>query len=407
MVSATMCWRFLHSARGLLLLVLSVYLAASPAAADELELRWSNDEIRWAQPVTLEVTARNPTGLTVEGGITISFSSQVLVLDQSPGSRVYFPGSELMRAGHDRTIRSRDVMVETWYSRWPPRAQAKAWVTFFPVRSGLLTVKTRAAWIRSIVRRSVTNAPRYSDCTDQQGYPTICRYVRVHESPATLEALREAVGGRLAWDSRTFSYLQLLLLRPTDERALAYFGIELDANARRYLEQYVPVLRSKLREPRLRDHPKLLHYLLRVVRNPLDSEALIFLGFEDKSPPEPEDPRQAQINEVKNYLSDLQGGTNLLSLIAAEGDVSFGYSRDPRTIVLEHGGRRYSFRRGSDVVVRMIEGLMKIKPGSKYIYQKEEVSGYSYREVLKILRVGNARKLTHPNVWKLTHPSRG
>ena len=377
--------RFLSNARRLLLSFLAG-LAAWPVTADDLELRWSRDEIRWAQPVTLEITARNPTGRTVEGGITISFSSQVLVLDQSQGSQVYFPGSRIMRAGHERTMRSRDVMVETWYSRWPPRATAKAWVTFFPVRSGMLTVKTRTAWIRSIARRSVTNAPQRSSCIDQQGYPAICRYVKVHESSATLEALREAIGGRLAWDQKTFSYLQRLLLQPTDRRALAYFGIELDASSLRYLEQYVPVLRRKLREPRLRDHPKLLHYLLRVVRNPLDGEALEFLDFNKDSPPESEDPGQTQINESKSYLADLQGGTNLLSLIAAEGDVNFVYSENSWRITLEHQGRRYSFWRGPDVVIRMIERLMEIKPSSRYIHQKEEVSGYSYREVLEILR---------------------
>ena len=371
---------------GLIFLAFLADLVAWPVAAAELELRWSRDEIRWAQPVTLEVTARNPTGLKAEGGITVSFSSQVLVLDQSPGSRVYFPGSEIMRAGHDRTIRSRDLMVETWFRHWSPDAPAKIWVTFFPVRSGLLTVKTRAAWIRSVAERRVTNTPRHSECSDQQGYPTICRFVRVHESPATLEALREAVGRHLAWDARTFSYLQLLVLRPTDQRALAYFGIELNNTSRRYLERYVPALRRRLRDPHLRDHPKLLHYLLRVIRDPLDGEALAFLGFERKRLPEPEDPRQVQINEVKSYLSDLQGGTNLLSLIVAEGDVSFEYSRDPQKIVLKHRGRRYSFQRGPDVVARMIEGLMEIKPWSRYIHRKEEVSGYSYREVLEILR---------------------
>lgn len=369
-----------------LLLALLVHLSAWPVAADELELHWSHGVIHSAQPVTLEVTARNPTDLTSEGSIIFSFSSPVLVLDQSPEAQVRLPGSRIGRMGSRRTISSREVMVETRYRYWQPGARRTVWVTFFPLRSGQLTVKTRTVWIRSLSRRTEVNTPQRSGCSDQQGYPVICRHVWVHESPDTLEALREAVGDRLEWDRKTFEQLQQLILRPTDRRALAYFGIELDDTGRRYLEQYVPVLRRTLRDPHLRDHPKLLHYLLRIVRNPLDGEALAFLGFDNKKPPEPEDPRRAQINEVKSYLSDLQGGTNLLSLITAEGDVSFGYSRDPRTIVLEHGGRRYGFQRGPDVVIRMIEGLMQIKPRSKYIYRKEEVSGYSYREVLRILR---------------------
>ncbi|MDY7091458.1 MAG: hypothetical protein SX243_00650 [Acidobacteriota bacterium] len=277
-------------------------------------------------------------------------------------------------------------MVETWYPNWAPGTRATVWVTFFPVRSGLLTVKTRAAWIRSVTQRRVTNSPQNSGCVDQQGYPSICRHVRVYESPATLEDLREALGGRLAWDTQTFSHLQTLLLQPTDDRALAYFGIQLDATTRHYLERYEPLLRRKLRDPRIRDHPQLLPYLLRVIRNPLDGEALRFLGFESDRPGTPEDLREEHINQVKSYLSDQQGGVNLLSLIAAEKDVTFGSAGDPRAIVLEYGGGRYSFWRGPDIVARIIEALMQIKPHSKYIDRKEEVSGSSYSEVLRSLR---------------------
>ena len=362
-----------------------VGLFVGTSHADELELHWSRDEVQWAQPVTLEITARNPVQRALEGGITISFSSEVLVLDQSPGSRVYFQGSRIMRVGHDSTIRSRDVMVETWFRYWLPNFRQKAWVTFFPVRSGLLTVKTRAAWIRSHSMRSVINVPRRSGCKDQQGYPAVCRSVLVHESPDTLESLREALGERLAWDRSTFKNLQRLLLQPTDRRALAYFGIELDAASRRYLEQYTPVLREKLRNPKVRDHPKLLHYLLRLAKNPYDRSVLVFLGVETTSS-EPEDPREAHISEVKSYLSNLQGGTNLLSLIAAEGDVQFAWSEDPEIILLEYQGRKHAFRRSADVIIQMIEELVRIKPQSRYIHRKEEVSGYSYLEVLKILR---------------------
>ncbi len=368
-----------------ILLGLAMGVFVDPASADEVELRWSRDEIRWAEPVTLEITARNPVERPLEGGITISFSSQVLVLDQSPGSQVYFQGSRIMKVGHESTMRSRDVMVETWFRYWLPNFRRTAWVTFFPVRSGLLTVKTRVAWIRSHSMRSVINAPRRSGCIDQQGYPAICRSVFVYESPDALESLREALGERLAWDRPTFENLQRLLLQPTDRRALAHFGIELEASSRRFLEKYTPVLRERFRNPEIRNHPKLLHFLLRLAKNPYDRDVHVFLGFETAEL-EPEDPKETHISEVESYLSNLQGGTNLLSLIAAEGDMQFGWSQDPGVIFLEYQGHTYSFGRGPDVVVRMIAALIRIKPHSKYIHKKEEVSGYSYLEVLKILR---------------------
>lgn len=342
--------------------------------------------MRSLEPVTLEIEVSNPTVRTVQGGITVSFSDPILVFDQSPGSRVYFPGSEIFRAGHEVTMRSRDVMVETWIGNWPSGESRTAWITFFPVRTGMLTVKTRAAWIRSLDARDVVSLPDRSTCRDQQDYPVRCRFVHVSESLPALAALREALGHRLASDPLTFESLQRLLLRPTDAQALAHFGIRLDARSRRVLETYAPLLRSRLREPDVRNHPRLLALIARLVQDPSDPEALEELGLLDDEVGATVDPHKARIAEIKSYLSEQQGGDNLLSLIAAEGDVHFGYSESSDLIVLGHEGRSYSFPRGPAVVARMIETLIRIKPESKYVHRKEEVSGYSYLEVLRILK---------------------
>ena len=137
---------------------------------------------------------------------------------------------------------------------------------------------------------------------------------------------------------------------------------------------------DRLRDPDIRQSPELGHYLRALLRDPLDRDALRF--FKLLRPAPPEDPVGRHADESRDYLSLLRGGGNLLSLITAEGDITFGYTTDPRRIVLEHRGKRYTFLKGPSIVRDIVEAILRIKPESLFIDEKEPVSGTSYDDLL-------------------------
>ncbi len=369
--------------RILLLLIFSGWTGAA-SADDNLTVRWSRDVVRWGEPVTLEVTSQNQLRRNVQGGITISFSSNVIVTSQDPEARIFYENSSIFGVGHRRTIRSREIMVENWYGNWPAYSRRSLRLTFFPLKTGVMTVKIRTAMIRSLARRDVVNYPGYSACRDQQGYPAECHKILVEESQSFLDNLRRIINTEAARDPVFLRNLQALIRDPHDERALRYFGIDSVIDSKEYLDGYLAAVAKRIKDPSIRDSPYLMTYLKRLINDPLDETALRFFKLLKET--EPLDPCEAHIDSVKSYLSDQQAGTNLLSLLTAERDIHFGCPKDDLLIILVYQGQTYHFQKRPGVVLEIIERIMRIKPHSKFIRQADEVSGYSYKQLRKILR---------------------
>ncbi len=366
-----------------LILLVSPVLASALGADENLRVRWSKGTVRWGEPITLEVTSRNLSYFHVDGGITVSFSSNVIVVRQDPEATIHYENSEVFKVGHREKIRTRDIMVENWYWNWPSRMVKTMRLTFFPIRTGVLRVKVRAAFIRSLHRRDVINHPTASVCRDQQGYPALCYNIFVEESPNLLDNLRRIVNSELANDPAFLRNLQTLINNPYNREALSYFGIASFKDSPQYLESALKAFAARVHDPSIRNSPHLMTYLRRLINNPTDIEALRFFKlYREESP---SDPREEYIDQCKTYLLEQQGGVNLLSLIAAEGDISFGYSPDDRWIEIIYDSQRYRFPRRPGVVLKMVERIMRLKPRSRYINRKEEINGFSYSELRNIL----------------------
>jgi hypothetical protein len=339
--------------------------------------------VRWGEPVTLEVTSENHLGRWVQGGITLSFSANVVVTSHNPETRIYYENSVVYKTGHRQTILSREIMVENWYKSWGPSTRRTLRLTFFPLKTGVMTVKIRTAMIRSLEHRDVVNYPVRSTCQDQQGYPVECHKILIEESENLLVNLRRIINTEVADDPVFLEHLQALIRDPHDKRAQSYFGIESIVDSRQYLNDYLEALAQRIDDPSIRDSPYLMTYLRRLINNPMDEQALRFFKLLKES--EPIDLREAYVDECKSYLGDQQAGPNLLSLLAAEGDIDFGYAQDSTWIVLTYQGRTHEFKKRPEVVLELIEWIMKVKPHSKFIHEKDEISGYSYKQLRKIL----------------------
>ncbi len=374
--------RFRRRRAGALLIWIAPLMLGTSAGADNLRVAWSKETVRWGEPTTLEVSSRNLNGFEVAGGITVSFSSNVIVVRQDSEATLYYENSRVFKVGHRELVRTREIMVENWYKTWPAYAWRTMRLTFFPIKTGVLRVKVRTAQIRSLHPRDVVNYPPASSCKDQQGYSARCFNIFVVESPNLLANLRRIVNTEVAEDPAFLRNLHALIRDPTDPQALEHFGIPRGMNSRGYLKSALGALRDRMRDPSIRNSPELMANLRKLINDPSDVDALRFFRLYQE--PKPVDPRQVYVDRCKAYLDAQQAGSNLLSLMAAEGDISFGYTTDDR-IVIVYRGRSYPFRKRPGVVLEMIEKIMALKPHSEYINKKEEVNCYSYSELRRTL----------------------
>lgn len=364
----------------LLAALLALAASGAPASAQPL-VRLHSDSVIWGEPVTLEVAAESPLAVARQGGITVSFSAPVLVLEASAETAIYYPGDAVFAAGHRRTLRAREVMAESWYTPWPPGAARVLRLRFVPLATGVLRLRARAAIIRSLATREVLNQPAFSACSDQQGYPAHCVHLFVEPAAPVLERMRAELAAAVAADPTTLRRLHAALAAAADPSSRppggtrALLGADLGAAFQAFAE--------RLADPEIRDSPELGDHLRRLLADPLDREALRFFKLLHQTPLA--DPADRRLAAARSYLAALRGGGNLLSLIAAEADIALGDSTDPQSIVLEHQGRPTRFAKGPAIVRDIVEWIIAVKPHSPYVERKEAISGTSYRDLLQAL----------------------
>ncbi len=369
----------------------ALFVLAGPSYGTRLEYELSRNEVKWGEPITITVRSENPLQRTVQGGITLSFSSRVIVVEQDYGvSKLHYEGDPVMKAGEKKTIPVRNIMVENWYRSWGPRSLKTMRVTFFPLKTGVLRITIRAAFFVSVRDYIVRNVPSHSECYDQQGYPAQCRHVFVKGGDDIIENLRSVVNsvGIIGDDEEFLRHLQALIDNPDNRAALQHLGISQVGSSAQYFEKYLEMFRSRMADPEIRDSPRFFEMFRRLINDSSDGEARIFFKLPINSGQvlsARELARQKYINECEDYLTEVSGGAALLSLIGAEGDIYFDgrYGGSRGDIVIAHEGLIYSFKKDSRIVFRMIDKIMEIKPRSKYIYEPDPVSDYSFQSLRK------------------------
>ena len=88
------------------------------AKAKEPRVELQPEMAIWGEPITLTAAVANPLAVQRAGGITVSFSSPVLVLNADAKTTLYYPGDLVYQQRERRNGLARDVMTEAWYPSW-------------------------------------------------------------------------------------------------------------------------------------------------------------------------------------------------------------------------------------------------------------------------------------------------
>jgi len=161
-----------------LFVLLSFYFVNVLGIETDLRVNLDKTEVKSGQAFTLELTVINPLDKTVQGGITVSFSSKVEVVENDKESHLYKIGSKVYCVGHIHCIEpTKEMMVENWYNDWRAGEEKTMNLTLKATETGTLKIYARAAFIENLKKKQVINIPL--DVTDLQGYPAHVRYVSV------------------------------------------------------------------------------------------------------------------------------------------------------------------------------------------------------------------------------------
>ncbi|MEK8017961.1 MAG: hypothetical protein VSS75_013895 [Candidatus Parabeggiatoa sp.] len=161
-----------------LFVLLSFYFVNVLGIETDLIVKLDKTEVKPGQAFTLELTAINPLYKTVPGGITVSFSSEVEVVEKDEESIEYGIGSKVYCVGHISCVEpTKEMMVENWYNQWLSGEEKTMNLTVKATETGTLKIYARAAFIENLKKKQVINIPL--DVTDQQGYPAHVRYLSV------------------------------------------------------------------------------------------------------------------------------------------------------------------------------------------------------------------------------------
>lgn len=309
------------------ILVLLLVLSVNVLGAD-LKVNIDKTEVKWGEVFTLEIEAINPLNKTVQGGITVSFSSNLIITDKNRKSKIYYEGSRVMKNGHISRVITKDIMVENWYKRWHAHAKRTMKLKLFVLKTGTLKVYARAAFMKNIKRKQVINLPRDAAVSDQQDYPVYVKHILVKESPDFLRNFQLIVNNSALIDSPAIlQNIQRLINNPRDKSALRFFGIEDVKDSPDYLMQ----LKKLVKNPKIVNSPYFLYYLKRLINNPSDEKALNFFGVvptdvifaKREKPVKSEEAKRDAID----FISNQRGGENLIALIETEGDIYFLFQK--------------------------------------------------------------------------------
>ena len=350
----------------------------------EVKVNFDKTDVKWGEIFNLEIEAINPLNKTVQGGITVSFSSNLIITDKDRASKIYYEGAKVYKKGHVCCATITDIMVENWYKRWPPNAKKTMRLKLFVLKTGTLKVYARAAFIKSIKRKQVVNLPIDAAVYDQQDYPVYVKHVLVKESPDFLRNFQLIVNNSALIDSPALLHnIQRLINNPRDKSALRFFGIGDVKNSPDYLMQ----LKKLVKNPKIVNSPHFLRYLKRVINNPSDKEALNFFGVDPadialakkRKPVKSEEARQ----DAVDFISNQRGGENLIALIEAEGDIYFFVPISSSTIKIGYYDNYYDFYKNSNIVSEIAKTIVRIKPDSDYVDKPEPMTGTSYRQLIR------------------------
>lgn len=362
--------------------VFILWTMVAVASADKFKVNLDNRQVKWGEAFRISITAANPYDKTVQGGITVSFSSNLIITHKQANTTIYYEGSKVYQKPHICCIHTKDIMVENWYRYWPSKAERTMTLTVFVIKTGTMEIYSRAAFIENIKKKTVTNLPRHSSRVDQQGYPVQVSRVDVARPAGLLEMLRSRLDGSKFTDSQeALRYLQRLIENPHDAGALRYFGIDTFKDS----PQFLATLGNLIRQYNKDIPPDLARCLAALAASDRNvTPVKTFKPVTSRTEKRCKHHGTKAHREADRFLNHIQGGSTLIELISAEKDICYS-SKGTGTIEMTYNHNVYQFRKNKDIVLNMARKITQIKPDSQFIHKKEPFCNYSYTELIDAL----------------------
>ena|ERR1700754_166844 len=336
-------------------------LAAAPvvegATNTNLAIDLSSDHIQWGEEVEVTVSAANSTGMTVAGGIYVSFDDEVLLLEVTGGA-VLRPGDPAFNLAASVSKPVARLMVESWEDAWKPGAQRKVVLRVMPLARERIRVLARATFVGRGQPKKIFISPTSfeSRSLDQTAFPTTVSYVYIARQASLRRTFRRFENRlRQLDDSEQTRFANALASMLEDQGSLnSLIADEGAAGVKQSLLLAAPQIADKLR----RDAPFALENLRCLLVDLSCSRAAVYFGmplavYQERSAEE------VSRLDARTRISNEKGGNELVALLESEG-FSFGQDKSNSVIVVKLQGMTVSVENGRRVVNDLLNKIIPL-----------------------------------------------
>jgi hypothetical protein len=366
------------------LLPAAMFAACETQAAPQLKEMSGSDltievvpgRIKWGEEAEVTIRAVNTTGLTLPGGIYVSFDEDVLVLEVKGGT--------LLRAGATaynlKTSTSPPItrpMVELWERSWAAGTERRIVLTVLPMVRDRIRVRARMTLLEqgNPPQIHVSPGPFESRALDETQFPTRIEYIWVARHAGLRRALRRIERRiRNLDDSEQRRFALALATAMDDPKALTDMLADAVNPDLQSFSQALHAAAPRISERLRRDPVVALDNLRCLMANLGCQSALAYFGV-PLSFFELDRAEQARL-AAKKLIEGEPSGHTLVALLDAEG---FTYRQEKASgvIIIQLGSTALTFGAQGLVVRQMLEQIVAtLGPAAERIH--EEANGLSF-----------------------------
>lgn len=301
----------------------------------DLTIDIAPDSVKWGEETEVTVSAVNTTGLTLGGGLYVSFDEDVLVLEVKDG-KLLRPGDQLFNLKVSDVRPITRPAVESWHQNWRPGTERRVVLTILPIARDRIRVRARLTMLEpgNPPQLHLSPTPLESRSLDETEFPAKIGYVWVARHTGLRRALRRIERRIRDLDEGQQRRFALALAASLDEpKALSDLLADASTPDLKQFSQALQMTAPQISEQLRRDPIVALENLRCLMQSLNCRQALIYFGvpmalFGELSREE------AARREVKTMISNEKGGNELMALLEAAG---FSYRQDKAsgTIVVQ------------------------------------------------------------------------
>lgn len=364
--------------------------AAAAAALEEatntnLSIALSRERVQWGEEVEIVVSAVNSTGMTLSGGIYVSFDDEVLMLDVK-GGNILRPGASAYNLAASTSKPIGRPMAELWEDNWKPGIERKVTLLVMPLARDRIRVLARATFVNPGSPPKIWISPGRTESRslDETAFPTNVGYVLISRQASLRRTFRRFERRmRELNDAEQSRFAAALAGMLEDPKALkGLFADESTAALSQSLQIVAPRIADQLR----RDAPVALDNMRCLMVDLGCRRALVYFGVPLAVYAEFSAEEVARL-DAKVQISNEKGGSELVALLEAEG-VSYRRDRSNGGIEIKLNGASARVESGRPVVKELLERIIVLLgPAAQKIHP--EANGMSFTRLQSQLLGGN------------------